>query len=63
MIKVAKYQGKFYQVIKFSKTVHFSTDQDWLLLVRPINTQTTYNLDMKWVRTSERFDWVRDFHF
>ena len=63
MIQIAKYKNKIYQVHRITKTVAFSQEKGWVLLVSPINNLTALNLTMKWVRTTDRFDWVRTFHF
>ena len=62
-ITVAKYNKKFYQVLKVVERIHFSDERGWVLLVNPINDLRAFNLDMKWVRNTSRFDWVRTFSF
>lgn len=56
---VAKINDKIVEIIKFSETVHFSKEKNWLL----ISSQVNKRLSLKWIKSETRFDWVKTFTF
>ena len=59
--------NKIVEIVKFARDVKFSQDKGWLLInadeviAKPNTLPTTLNV--KWVPSTTRFEWVRTFNF
>lgn len=59
-ITLVKYNNKIVRLVKYSKTVSFSDNTDWLLLQYPIHLPENKRFN-KWVPLSTRFEWIKEF--
>jgi hypothetical protein len=60
-ITVLKWNNHYVRLVKYSKTVSFSDNTDWLLIDYPIHLPEN-NRYRKWVPLSTRFEWVKVFN-
>lgn len=62
MITIAKLNGALVEIVKVQQSVEFSTEQGWILIVtdfqQPLNKQQGF----KWVPSTTRFTWVREYN-
>ena len=57
---IVKFNGKRVQVAKFARTVKFSTDKDWFMVVADWEKPNRKREQFKWVPASTRFESVRE---
>jgi hypothetical protein len=57
---IAKLQGKWVQIVKFSSKVKFSDDTDWFMIVIDWEKPFRKRSKIKWIPASTRFDSVRE---
>lgn len=62
ILKWNKGGGRIVRLVKYSKVVSFSTDNDWLLLEFDIHLPEHKRVNRKWVPLSTRFEWMRVFN-
>ena len=58
---VVKFNGRWVQVVRFAKTVQFSSDTDWFMVSIDWQVDDRKRQHFKWVPASTRFDDVREF--
>jgi hypothetical protein len=60
-ITVAKYNNNIVRIVRYSESVLFSPNKDWLLLQYPVHLPENKRYN-KWVPLSTRFEWVKEFN-
>jgi len=57
---IVKFNGKWVQVAKFARSVKFSADRDWFMVVADWEKPFRKRQEFKWVHASTRFESVRE---
>ena len=60
-ITVLKWNNRYVRLVKYSKKVLFSDNDDWLLLQYPLELPENKRR-MLWVPLSTRFEWMKVFN-
>ena len=58
---VVKFNGRWVQVVRFAKTVQFSSDTDWFMVSIDWQVADRNRQHFKWVPASTRFEDVKEF--
>jgi len=58
---VIKFNGRWVQVVRFARTVQFSSDTDWFMVCSDWEVAFRKRQQFRWVPASTRFDDVREF--
>ena len=61
-IIVLKWNNRYVRLVKYSKKVLFSDNDDWLLLQYPLELPENKRR-LLWVPLSTRFEWKKEFSF
>ena len=59
-ITVLKWNNRYVRLVKYSKTVSFSDNTDWLLVDYPISLPENKRRVL-WLPLSTRFEWMKEF--
>jgi hypothetical protein len=59
-ITVLKWNNRYVRLVKYSKTVLFSNNIDWILIDYPIDLPENKRY-RKWLPLSTRFEWIKEF--
>jgi hypothetical protein len=59
-ITVLKWNNRYVRLVKYSKTVLFSNDIDWILIDYPIDLPENKRR-LIWLPLSTRFEWIKEF--
>lgn len=62
-ITIGKMNGKLVQIIKTANAVPFSTDTGWVMVCFDFEQAERKKFNFKWVPSSTRFEWIREFDF
>lgn len=60
-MRLVKYNNTIVRLVRYSESVLFSTDKDWLLLEYDIHLPEHKRHNRKWVSLSTRFEWIKEF--
>jgi hypothetical protein len=64
MIKVAKMtDGRMVEVVRVADTVRFSPEPGWVMVCFDFEKPFTKRAEFKWVPSTTRFEWVREYTF
>ena len=58
---VAKMDGRWVHVVRFARTVAFSTEQNWFMVCFDWEKSNRRRAEFKWVPASTRFEAVKEF--
>ena len=61
MITVAKFEGKIVEIVRVADAVQFSQERGWICITQEVGQPTRKQPQFKWIPSSTRFDWVREF--
>jgi len=63
MMIVAKIKDQIVEVVRFAETVGFSEEKGWVCVCSDFEQQDRRKQHFKWIPSSTRFEWVREFTF
>ena len=64
MIKVAKMMdGRMVEVVRVADTVRFSPGPGWVMVCFDFEKPFSKRAEFKWMPSTTRFDWVREYTF
>lgn len=58
---LVKLKGRWMQVLRFAKTVRFSSSENWFLVVTDWQVAESRRRQFRWLPASTRFDNVKEF--
>jgi len=61
MMVVAKFNGRWVRIVKFSRDVAFSTEKEWFMVNFDFEKANRKREQFKWIPASTRFEAVREF--
>jgi len=63
MTIVAKMNGKLVEIVKVADAVKFSNTRGWVMICMDWEKADRKKSEFKWLPSTTRFDWVREFCF
>ena len=60
-MKIAKFNDRFVRIVKVEEKVAFSNERDWILIEFDVHLPEHKRQQRRWVPSSTRFEWVREF--
>lgn len=60
---VGKMHDKIVEIVRVTDRVGFSEERGWICVVGDFNKRVDWQQDIKWVRDTTMFEWVREFNF
>lgn len=63
MMVVGKMNGKIVEIVRYAEKVGFSTERGWFCVCFDFEKMKRRQEQVKWVRATTPFAWVREFNF
>ena len=63
MMVVGKMDGKLVEIVRYAEKVGFSDVRGWFCVCLDFEQMKRRQQNVKWVRATTHFEWIREFNF